>query len=256
MNHFNSKAAAERYSIGRPDFHDNTIKHIRDFLCLETKLDRALDIACGTGLSTKALLQITNNVYGTDISQNMLNLAPRTGGIIYTVAPAEEQPFPDNSFDLITVSSGIHWFDIDKFLIEAYRLLKSKSWLVLYENYFSSEMLDNAAFKTWFASTYLKKYPSPPRNNKYEWTKENLKSKNFDFVFEKTYQNSIVFNKKDMALYFTTQSNIISAVEKHETTYQEAEHWLEKELSAFFDRENPTRTITYGNWIKFIKRAN
>src|SRR6185503_5916696 len=58
MNYFNTKAAAERYSTGRPDFHRTTIKHIKDFLRLETKLDRALDIACGTGLSTKALLEI------------------------------------------------------------------------------------------------------------------------------------------------------------------------------------------------------
>ena len=171
MNYFSTKAAAERYSLGRPDFHRNTINHIKDFLRLETKFDKALDIACGTGLSTKALLEIATNVYGTDISQDMLNVAPKTGGIKYITAPAEEQPFPDNCFDLITVSSGIHWFDIDKFLIEACRLLKSKSWLILYENHFTSEMVDNAAFKTWFTSIYLKKYPSPPRNNKYLWTK-------------------------------------------------------------------------------------
>ena len=113
MNYFSTKAAAERYSLGRPDFHRNTINHIKDFLRLETKFDKALDIACGTGLSTKALLEIATNVYGTDISQDMLNLAPKTGGIKYIAAPAEEQPFPDNSFDLITVSSGIHWFDIE-----------------------------------------------------------------------------------------------------------------------------------------------
>ncbi len=256
MNYFNTKPAAERYSVGRPDFHRNTIKHIKDFLRIEAKLDRALDIACGTGLSTTALLEIATNVYGTDISHDMLNLAPKMGGIKYTIAPAEEQPFPDNSFDLITVSSGIHWFDIDKFLIEACRLLKSKSWLILYENYFSAEMVENASFKTWFTSFYLKKYPSPPRNNKYHWTKENLYPKNLDFVFEITYQNSIVFNKKDLALYFTTQTNIISAVEKGETTYEIAEHWLAEELSAFFDNENTTHTIEYENWIKFIHRAN
>ena len=256
MNYFNTKAAAERYSRGRPDFHGNTIKHIKDFLRLEAKLDKALDIACGTGLSTKALLEIAFNVYGTDISQDMLNLAPKTGGIKYTIAPADEQPFSDNSFDLITVSSGIHWFDIDKFLIEACRLLKSKCWLVLYENYFSSEMVENPTFKTWFTSIYLKNHPSPPRNNKYQWTKENLLPKNLDFVFEKTYQNSITFNKKDLALYLTTQSNIISAVEKGETTYELVEHWLDEQLSTFFDNESTTQTIMYGNWIKFIQRAN
>jgi predicted TPR repeat methyltransferase len=68
MNYFNAKTAAERYSKGRPDFHSNTIKHIKDYLHLDKKLNNALDIACGTGLSTKALLEIATNVYGTDTS--------------------------------------------------------------------------------------------------------------------------------------------------------------------------------------------
>src|SRR6476661_1539930 len=135
MNYFSPKTAAERYSKGRPDFHSNTIKHIKDYLHLDQKLNNALDVACGTGLSTKALLEIATHVYGTDSSQEMLNLAAQPGGIQYAIAPAEQQPFADNSFDLITVSSGVHWFDIDRFLAEAYRLLKPTAWLVLYENH-------------------------------------------------------------------------------------------------------------------------
>ena len=72
MNFFNLKTASERYSKGRPDFHSNTIKHIKDYLHLDKKLNNALDIACGTGLSTKALLEIATNVYGTDTSQEIV----------------------------------------------------------------------------------------------------------------------------------------------------------------------------------------
>lgn len=256
MNYFNPKTAAERYSKGRPDFHSNTIKHIKDFLHLEKKLDKALDIACGTGLSTKALLEIATHVYGTDMSQEMLNLAVQTDQIHYAAASAEQQPFSDSGFDLITVSSGVHWFDIDKFLNEANRLLKSRSWLVLYENYFISEMVGNDNFTNWFPNVYLKKYPSPPRNDSYSWTNENLNPKNFIFVTEERFKNAIVFNKQQLALYFTTQSNIISAVEKGETTYEQVESWLDKELTSFFENDDTEQTIHYGNWIKFIQRAN
>lgn len=256
MNYFNPKASAERYSKGRPDFHSNTIKHIKDYLHLDKKINNALDIACGTGLSTKALLEIATNVYGTDNSREMLNFAAQSDKIHYSIAPAEQQPFTDNNFDLITVSSGVHWFDIDKFLMEANRILKSKSWLVLYENYFISEMVGNDKFSNWFPDVYLKKYPSPTRNNDYAWTNENLILKNFNFVTEERFKNSIVFNKKQLALYFTTQSNIIAAVEKAETTYEHVENWLAQELSSFFDDDDTTQTINYGNWIKFIQRAN
>ena len=144
MNYFYSKAAAERYSKGRPDFHGNTIKHIKDYLHLNKKLNNALDIACGTGLSTKALLEIATNVYGTDSSQEMLNFASLHDKIQYSIASAEKQPFANNNFDLITVGSGVHWFNIDRFLMEVNRLLKSKSWLVLYENHFISEKIGRA----------------------------------------------------------------------------------------------------------------
>jgi ubiquinone/menaquinone biosynthesis C-methylase UbiE len=256
VNYFNPKTAAERYARGRPDFHSNTIRHIKDYIQIDNKLDKALDIACGTGLSTKALSEIAVNVYGTDTSQEMLKLALQSDTINYSIASAEQQPFADNYFDLITVSSAVHWFDIDKFLIEANRLLKSKSWLVLYENYFISEMLGYEHFTDWFRNVYLKKYPSPPRHDTYSWTIENLISKNFTFVTEERFKNTIVFNKGQLALYFTTQSNIISAVEKNETTYEEVENWLDEELTSFFDNDETTQTINYGNWIKFLQRTN
>lgn len=256
MNYFHPKTAAERYSKGRPDFHSNTIRQIKAYLQLEEKLDNALDVACGTGLSTKALLEIATHVYGTDISPEMLKRAVQAGKISYAVAPAEQQPFADQYFDLITVSSGVHWFDIDKFLAEANRLLKNKSWLVLYENHFIAEMVGHGNFKNWFYNVYLKKFPSPPRNNAYAWTNENLTPKNFHFITEEKFKNSVALTKKQLALYFTTQSNIIAAVEKKETTYGEVENWLDQELSSFFEQAATTRTINYGNWIKYIQRAS
>lgn len=184
----------------------------------------------------------------------MLNLALESDKINYSVASAEQQPFVDNYFDLITVCSGVHWFDIDKFLQETNRLLKSKSWLVLYENYFISEMIDCESFKEWFPNVYLKKYPSPLRNDKFDWTNENLNPKNFNLVMEEKFKNPFTYNRKQLTLYFTTQSNIIAAVEKGNTTYEEVERWLDKELSAFFDNDTTTKIVNYGNWIKFIQR--
>lgn len=256
MNYFNPKAAAERYSKGRPDFHSHTINHIKEYLHLDKKLNNALDVACGTGLSTKALLKVATNVYGTDLSPEMLKLALHPDKINYSIAPAEQQPFADNTFDLITVSSGIHWFHIDKFLMEANRILKSKAWLVLYENHFISEMMGHDNFSGWFQNSYLRNFPSPPRNNNYAWTNENLNPKNFNFIAEETFKNAVSLTKRQLILYFTTQSNIIAAVENNKTTYEEVESWLDQELASFFENGDTTQTINYGNWIKYIQRAS
>jgi ubiquinone/menaquinone biosynthesis C-methylase UbiE len=153
MEYFSSKEAAERYFAGRPDFHPGTIDKIRDFLQPGGKLSKALDIACGTGLSSKALLGIADKVYGTDISAEMLELAHEQDEINYCLAAAEKQPFADNTFDLVTVSSGVHWFSIDEFLKEANRVLKPGAWLVIYENYFTGKMTGNESFKGWVDGT-------------------------------------------------------------------------------------------------------
>lgn len=254
-NHFAPKNAAERYSKGRPYFHHNTILHIKDHLKLDDKLEEALDIACGTGLSTQALLYIASKVYGTDTSEEMLKWALEPKKISYALAPAEKQPFDSNTFDLITVCSGVHWFDIDKFLIESNRLLKSKGWLVLYDNFFISEMLGVEAFGAWYPEVYLRKFSAPKRNNTYEWTNHHLSGFNFLFEKEVEFKNPITYTLDELILYLTTQSNITATVEQGIMSYDEVETWLHQELSQFFNGTE-IRTINYGNWIKYLKKLN
>jgi|SRR6185437_9882855 len=255
MNYFSPKNTAERYAKGRPFFHRNTIKHISEFIKIDNKLENALDVACGTGMSTTALLDIAENVFGTDTSDEMLKLALNPQEIKYSKASAENLPFENNYFDIITVSSGVHWFDIDQFLQEANRVLKSKSWLMLYENHFISEMQGVESFGNWFPDIYLKKFPSPKRNNNYQWENDNLERKGFIFLKEEKFKNPIEFSKEELILYFTTQSNITEAVENKVSNYEEIENWLAKELEPFFSNEIK-RTINFGNWIKYLQKIN
>lgn len=255
MNYFTPINAAERYSKGRPNFHNTTISHIKKHLNIINKLNNSLDIACGTGLSTSALLEISNNVFGTDTSEEMLKLALNKDEIKYSLANAENQPFSSNEFNLITVCSGVHWFDIDKFLVEANRLLSSKGWLILYDNFFISEMEDVESFSNWYPEVYLKKFPAPMRNNSYSWSEDNLSSKNLILENEEEFKNPIIFTKDELILYFTTQSNITAAIECGQTSYNEVEEWLNKELIQFYLTNN-TRTLKFGNWIKYLRKNN
>jgi len=254
VNFFSSKTSAEKYVAGRPDFHANTISRLKDFLQIEHKLSKALDIACGTGLSTKALLRLAENVCGTDLSPEMLNLAVEKDKIHYAIAPAENQPFNDGEFDLITVSSGVHWFNIDAFLIEANRILKNEGWLVIYENFFSGEIGGYDDFKKWVADVYLQRFPSPPRNKNYDWSPENILTKNFTIHIAENFKNPVYFNRQQLINYFTTQSNIIAAVDNGKYTYWEIEQWLDNALAGYFEHEDTKHLIYFGNWIKYLQK--
>ncbi len=254
MNYFALNNAAERYAKGRPNFHSNSIAHVKQFLKLEDKLATALDIACGTGLSTTALCKIAKHVFGTDSSQEMLDFAIKNKAINYSVASAEKQPFNNHLFDLITVCSGVHWFNMEAFLAETNRLLKSKAWLVLYDNFFIAQIENNPSFKDWYERVYLNKFPAPPRNDQYSWTNENLQPFDFSLKNEAHFTNPISFTKQELVLYFTTQSNIIAAIEQNNITYKEVESWLENELSNFFENDKTIQIIYFGNWIKYLQK--
>lgn len=253
MNYFDFATVAERYAKGRPFFHDNTIEHIQHFFPANHKFEKALDIACGTGLSTHALLKIAKKVYGSDSSEEMLKCALSAEQIIYLKATAEKQPFDDGFFDLITVGSGLHWFEVDKFFEEANRLLKSKAWLLIYDNYFISEMVDEPNFAKWYPEVYLKKFPAPKRNKIDNWSEEYIKTKHFQLKKEEEFKNPIIFTKDQLILYFTTQSNITDVVNSKQSSYEEVEKWLSKELDPFFVNSTP-KTLLYGNWLKFLKK--
>jgi ubiquinone/menaquinone biosynthesis C-methylase UbiE len=252
MNYFSPAAAAERYSRGRPDVHTHSIAQIKEFLQLDQPLARVLDVACGTGLSSRALLSVAEHIYATDISPEMLRYAPRNDRIHYTLTPAEQLPFDAGFFDLLTVSSGVHWFDIGRFIAEARRVLKSKGWLVLYENYFDAVFQTDPAFAAWWTAFYKSTFPSPPRNTRYPWTSENLTPQGLDFVKELKSDYVVPMTKVQLALYFTTQSNVIARVEAGQCSFEEVEDLLLSELTPFFTGNEP-KSIGFGNWVKFIQ---
>ena len=87
------------------------IKKIGDFLKLHEPVPWALDVACGTGQSTLALKAVASQVVGTDTSREMLDRAPREADVQYVEASAEDLPFADGFFRLVTVALALHWFE-------------------------------------------------------------------------------------------------------------------------------------------------
>lgn len=53
------------------------------------------------------------------------------GGCTCRKGTAEELPFVDDSVDLLTAASAAHWFDPQRFLAEACRVLKPRGCIAL-----------------------------------------------------------------------------------------------------------------------------
>jgi ubiquinone/menaquinone biosynthesis C-methylase UbiE len=85
---------------------------------------RAWDCATGNGQVAGALADRFEQVDATDISETQLLLAVRKPNISYQLSTAEQTPFDDHTFDLITVAQALHWFNVNAFHQEVRRVAK------------------------------------------------------------------------------------------------------------------------------------
>ncbi len=84
----------------------------------------AWDCATGNGQVAGALADMFERVDATDISETQLILAVKKANIHYQTSQAEQTPFADHTFDLITVAQALHWFDVNAFHQEVKRVAK------------------------------------------------------------------------------------------------------------------------------------
>jgi ubiquinone/menaquinone biosynthesis C-methylase UbiE len=110
---------AFEYSKFRPSYPAELFEHI---LSLVPNRDVAWDCATGSGQVAFELARHFKEVKASDISSTQLMHAKRAPNIEYVQAPAEETPFEECTFDLITIAQALHWFDFGKFFAEAERV--------------------------------------------------------------------------------------------------------------------------------------
>ena len=98
-----------------------------------------LDVGCGTGYNLK-VFQEYGSAAGCDISLEALNYSKQRGLQKITQANAEELPFKDNSFDLITLLDVLYHKNVQSdvnALKETRRVLKQDGFLLITDSAFN-----------------------------------------------------------------------------------------------------------------------
>ena len=96
------------------------------------------DVASGTGIWTRMLLENGNRVYAVEPNVDMRQAGERLLAEFATLTSvdgsAEATALPDASVDLVTSAQAAHWFDRKRTRLEFARILKLGGWLVLLWN--------------------------------------------------------------------------------------------------------------------------
>uniref|UniRef100_A0A8C2XDZ9 Si:ch211-93g23.2 n=1 Tax=Cyclopterus lumpus TaxID=8103 RepID=A0A8C2XDZ9_CYCLU len=94
----------------------------------------AVDVGCGSGQGTVLLAPYFTKIVGTDVSPAQLEMAltnENPPNVSYRECPAEKLPFASGEVDLVMAVTAAHWFDREKFLLEADRVLRPGGCLAL-----------------------------------------------------------------------------------------------------------------------------
>ena len=133
INAFSGKEV--NYSLYRPGYHPSLIDYVKNII---PKNAIVADIGCGTGILTKQLLDNNIKTIGIEPNVDMLNKAKKyLSGYKckFINAYAENTLLDNNSIDLIVIATALHWFNLDDFIKESKRILKSNGKVaVIYNN--------------------------------------------------------------------------------------------------------------------------
>jgi ubiquinone/menaquinone biosynthesis C-methylase UbiE len=106
--------------------------------CGLTPATPVADIASGTGIFTRMLLDNGNQVFAVEPNQEMRQAAERLLAsypkFVSVNAAAEATTLPDGSVELVTAAQAAHWFDHARARREFARILKLGGWTVLLWN--------------------------------------------------------------------------------------------------------------------------
>ena len=133
------RGAAHYDRIGRVGFFGTGHLHRKHALQragLKPGMD-VMDVACGTGAVTRAIMEILDGkgrVCGVDPSEGMLAEARKSVAAEFQSGHAEALPFPDRSFDFLTMGYALrHVEDLNRTFAEYHRVLRPDGRLLILE---------------------------------------------------------------------------------------------------------------------------
>jgi SAM-dependent methyltransferase len=239
-NPFDSEPVARHYAHARPYYHRSALSlAARQLGISHARL--AVDIACGTGLSTRAVLELADRVVALDASYAMLRAAQPQPRARYLVAGAERIPLRDAAADLATVAAAFHWFDQPRAFAEIARVLRRGAGLAVYTDFFHGQLSGHSAFTTWLKQAYLPRYPTPPRHAYFD--PAAALPAGFGDVSYAEEDIHIPLTHTQLADYLLSQSNAATAIESGAISADALRTQILSETAVFFPSQEPADAV-------------
>ncbi|MFC5233343.1 class I SAM-dependent methyltransferase [Pseudonocardia zijingensis] len=215
-------------------------------LHLSSPVGLALDLGCGTGMSTRAVKSIAEQVVAVDASRPMLEQAAPSPGVAYIQAKAERLPVRGDVAELVVTAAAFHWFDQDAVLAEVGRVLRPGGAFVTYTDFFSGNPRDATACTEWLAETYRARFPAPARRSHFD--QRASEAAGLGFVGHEELGHDVPMTAAGLTDYLMTQSNATSAIDAGRVSHEELRRWLVDEIGSRLPEPSVMAEFTGDVW--------
>ena len=131
LGNFNNLAKAYRES--RPGYSKDIIFLLKSLLSSRRQKIKSLDLGSGTGLFTKEIAKISNQVIGVELSKEMIANAHKINNVRYLNSSADNIKLK-KKFDIFSSASCFHWFDNSKIAKLVNTNLKDNGFFIICYN--------------------------------------------------------------------------------------------------------------------------
>ncbi len=218
INHTGDRCMNISESRGRGDFSQvrdaydqgrHTLPtHAFDILEVYTPHPDALtlDLGCGTGISSRQLANSSKKVLGYDNSIPMLELAriQPSDGITYVAGDANNLPFKESSFGVVTAFRSLHWFANPEAINGIHRVLKKDSPFFALTTYGTGDF-SPAAYRSLLAP-YIKKMPMDWRTELHQLYERVISESIFDSMYREEFETVETYSLEQALSYFQSTS--------------------------------------------------
>ena len=157
-----SDRLAHSYANYRPAIHRLVCERLSNEIHGNSQFDTVLDVGCGAGSSTAALLPLAKVVYGVDPYPQMIDAAKNAvPGASFACARVESLPFAASCFQLVTAAGCLNYTDVEVALREINRVLDVSGHLAVYD-FSAGRSISNDPRLSERFSLFRQDFPSPP----------------------------------------------------------------------------------------------
>ena len=250
---YDNPQVAAAYAYARPPVHQLVVQRIQQSLHSSQRVHRALDVGCGAGLSTAALVLLAGQVVGLEPVRAMLacscDVAP---GARFAVGMAERLPFAAGAFDLVTAAGAVNYTDPDQFLPEVARVLAPGGLLAIYDFSAGRRFRSSRALDEWYAA-FEERYPPAPGYaldvRTLGYTRAGLRLDAFE-----TFEAAVPLNVRAYLLYVMSSSSVQLAISRGAPA-DEVRRWCESTLAQVFNGSHPA-DVLFDCYIASVKCSN